>query len=109
MCILSVMASVHVPDPDVRRKRLGIISGAVVAVAATVAAYLAELVTFGLFAQILTWILWVGPLAIGFVLFLFPRTRSLASGLVLGATFTWIIAIPTCVVVSLGTVPNVVG
>ena len=48
---------------------------------------------------------WASPVVIGALLAALPWTRNLGLGLLTGAGLSWIIGVPTCVVVTLNTVP----
>jgi hypothetical protein len=48
---------------------------------------------------------WLSPFAVAFVLLLVPRTRDLAVGIGAGVALSWLVGIPTCVIVTLSTVP----
>ena len=50
-------------------------------------------------------ILWASPVVIGALLAVIPRTGNTGLGLLAGAGLSWIIGVPTCVVVTLETVP----
>jgi Na+-translocating ferredoxin:NAD+ oxidoreductase RnfE subunit len=79
-----------------------------IAVVATVVSYVGLLIDQGgAIPWVLEWqwTLWVAPPVLAVLLGLVPRTRSLAAGLGLGLAVTWIVGVPTCVVVSLSTVP----
>jgi hypothetical protein len=103
------MASVFPPDPEVAARRRGLITGVVLAIAATLAAYGALWLPTSTAVNTAMWTLFLGPLATGLVLLCIPKTRSLANGLLTGVVVTWIVSVPACVVVSLSTVPNILG
>ena len=48
---------------------------------------------------------WASPVVIGALLAALPRTRNVGLGLLIGAGLSWMIGVPTCVVVTLETVP----
>ena len=50
-------------------------------------------------------IVWASPVVIGAILAAVPRTSSLGLGLLAGTALSWIIGVPTCVVVTLETIP----
>jgi hypothetical protein len=106
------MAQPNVPDLRARRRRHGLIAGVSVAILGTVVAYVSLWVDpsgESRWWQVLFWLLWVAPPVLAVLLALLPRTRSLAAGLGLGLAMTWIVSVPTCVGVSLGTVPGLLG
>ena len=47
---------------------------------------------------------WASPVVIGALLAALPRTRNVGLGLLAGTGLSWIIGVPTCVVVTLNTV-----
>ena len=49
--------------------------------------------------------IWASPVLIGALLAVLPRTRYLGIGLLAGTGLSWIIGVPTCVVVTLNTLP----
>jgi hypothetical protein len=106
------MSQSHVPDVDVRRRRWGLVAGVSTAVIGTVLAYVAEWLDpsgEAVWGRVLFWGFWVAPPLLAVLLLAFPRTRSVAAGLALGLAVTWMVSVPTCVVVAAGTVPHSLG
>ena len=97
------------PDPEVVARKRGFIAGIALAIAATVVAYLALWLPTSATIITAVWTLFLGPIAAGLVLLCIPKTRSVAAGLLIGAAFTWIVSVPTCVLVSVNTVPDLFG
>ena len=50
-------------------------------------------------------LVWLSPLGVAALLAIFPRTRGYSAGFLAGVALSWIVGIPTCVVVTLSTVP----
>ena len=103
------MASAFPPNPDVVARRRGLIAGVVLAIVATLAAYGALWLPSSAVVGAAVWTLFLGPCAAGVVLLCIPKARSMGAGLLAGVTLTWVISVPTCVVVSVSTVPNLLG
>jgi len=103
------MANAVPSDPEVVARKRGFIAGIALAIAATVVAYLALWLPTSGVIIVGVWTLFLGPIAAGVVLLCIPKTRRFAAGLLIGAAFTWIISVPTCVLVSVNTVPNLFG
>lgn len=61
------------------------------------------------FGGVLFVVFWAGPVLGTILLALFDRTRSLAGGFLGGLMLTWVVSVPTCVAVTLNTVPGLFG
>ena len=92
-------------ERSIRPKAMGI--GIATAVLSTVVTYVAvRLDPYGISPWTkYVWLVYALPLILAVVLSFPRRTRSVATGLAFGLTVTWLVAVPTCVVVTLATVP----
>src|SRR3569623_1559078 len=86
--------SVFPPDREVAARKRGLISGVMRAIVATLAAYGALWLPTSAVINTAVWMLFLGPLAAGLILSCIRKTRSLAAGLMLGVTVTWVISVP---------------
>jgi hypothetical protein len=97
------------PEADEQRRRInrrGGYLGFGLGIVMTIVLYLSiRADPYGEASGALPLLAWLSPLAVAFVLLLVPRTRDLAVGFGTGVGISWLVGIPTCVIVTLNTVP----